>query len=284
MAPFVPLSAFEQFVDGLDHPECVTWGPDGFVYAGGEAGQIYRVSLDGQYEQVGSTGGFILGLCLDGDGNVYACDSAKGAIMRVSPSGKVDTYFAGVDGRGLVSPNYPVFDRQGNLYFSESGDLHKENGRIWVVRPSGRGEVFRSDVVSFPNGVALDGSEDFLYVVVSTLPGVVRVPVRGGPVETVVTFERKLPDGIAFDSSGALYVACYTPDEIWRVAPSGEVALFAEDWERVVLAAPTNIAFCGPGLEMLVVASLGRWHLSKVNAEVAGQPYNYPRVAGPQRL
>ena len=26
-------------------------------YAGGEAGQIYRVSLDGKYEQIGTTGG-----------------------------------------------------------------------------------------------------------------------------------------------------------------------------------------------------------------------------------
>ena len=32
------------FCDGLDHPECVAVHPDGTVWAGGEAGQIYRIS------------------------------------------------------------------------------------------------------------------------------------------------------------------------------------------------------------------------------------------------
>lgn len=278
MGPLWPLSQFEQFAEGLDHPEGVTWGPDGFVYAGGEAGQVYRVSLDGDVHQVGSTGGFILGVCADADSNIYACDSARGAIMRVTPGGEVSTYFGGLGGRALGGPNYPVFDRAGNLYFTESGDFHKDNGRLWVVRPGGEGEVLRDDVAAFPNGLALDRHEEFLYVVVSTLPGIVRAPVRGGPAETVAVFERKVPDGIALDAEGALYVACYSPDEIWRINPGGDVELLAEDWERTVLAAPTNVAFCGPELDILVVASLGRWHLTKTRVSVPGQPYNYPRI------
>jgi hypothetical protein len=35
----VELEAFTTLVTGRDHPEGV-WGPDGRVYAGGEAGQI----------------------------------------------------------------------------------------------------------------------------------------------------------------------------------------------------------------------------------------------------
>jgi gluconolactonase len=282
MGPLLPLSQFELLADGLDHPECVTWGPDGFVYAGGEAGQIYRVSLDGEVHQVGSTGGFILGVCLDGDGNIYACDSATAAIMRVTPDGKVSTYFAGLDGRRLASPNYPVFDRSGNLYFSESGDYHRDTGRLWVVRPDGSGEVLREDVNAFPNGVALDGEETSLYVVLSALPGIVRVPVRGGRVEggrveVVAELPKRVPDGIALDSEGAIYVACYAPDEILRITVDGRLEVVADDWERVVLAAPTNVAFCGPHLDVLVVASLGRWHLTKTTVSVPGQPLNYPR-------
>ena len=40
MGSLLPLSQFELLADGLDHPECVTWGPDGFVYAGGKAGAL----------------------------------------------------------------------------------------------------------------------------------------------------------------------------------------------------------------------------------------------------
>jgi hypothetical protein len=36
---------------GVDHCECVAYGPDGFVYAGGSGGQIYRVpSVKSLYE------------------------------------------------------------------------------------------------------------------------------------------------------------------------------------------------------------------------------------------
>ena len=41
------LSQFTTLVDGLDHPEGVAWGTDGNWYAGGEAGQIYRITSDG---------------------------------------------------------------------------------------------------------------------------------------------------------------------------------------------------------------------------------------------
>ena len=36
------------FADGLDHPECIAAHPDGSFFAGGEAGQIYRISRDGK--------------------------------------------------------------------------------------------------------------------------------------------------------------------------------------------------------------------------------------------
>ena len=48
------------FADGLDHAECVAVHPDGSVWAGGEAGQIYRVSEDVKaITVVANTGGFI---------------------------------------------------------------------------------------------------------------------------------------------------------------------------------------------------------------------------------
>ena len=49
-------------VDGLDHPEGIAWGLDGYAYAGGEAGQLYRIDVERgearQFAQV--AGGFIL--------------------------------------------------------------------------------------------------------------------------------------------------------------------------------------------------------------------------------
>lgn len=278
------LSEFEPFVDGLDHPECVTCDSAGVVYAGGEAGQIYRVSLNGSYEQVGSTEGFVLGICLDGAGDVYACDSARRAVIRVRSSDGASSVYSDGDGfRQMVNPNYPVFDAAGNLYVSDSGTYNRNDGCLWVIPPGGgAAQLLSSDVTAFPNGLALDPDGAHLHVVVSQLPGVVRIPVAGGraagPVEEVVRLpERHVPDGIAFDAHGALYISCYTPDVIFRFSANGLEKL-AEDWERAILAAPTNIAFCGPDRRTLVVASLGRWHLTKAKMPVAGAPYNYPTL------
>lgn len=275
------LTDFTMFVEGLDHPECVSWGPDEFLYAGGEAGQIYRLTAGGDdLTEVGSTNGFVLGICLDGDANVYACDPANGAVMRVSPTGEVSTYSRGTSDRSFINPNYPVFDRAGNLYVSDSGGFHEENGRIFVVRRDGATQLIDDTMVQFPNGLALNSAEDYLYVALSTLPGVARLPVKDcevtGESETVVELPRSVPDGLAFDVEGNLYVSCYSPDVIYRLDPAGKLETLAEDWERATLASPTNVSFGGPDRTTLFVASLGRWHLSKAEMQVAGQPYNYP--------
>lgn len=58
---FYPVSGVRDFVTGLNHPECVAVGRDGTLYAGGKAGQIYRISQNGQkVESIASTSGFCL--------------------------------------------------------------------------------------------------------------------------------------------------------------------------------------------------------------------------------
>ena len=274
---------FAPFVEGLDHPEGVACGPNGEVYAGGEAGQIYRVDLAGSFEQVASTGGFVLGLCLDADRNVYACDSAHRAVMRIAPDGASKPYATGAAGRAMVVPNYPVFDDAGNLYVSDSGTRHGNDGCLFRIRPGGMTEVVSEELAAFPNGLALHPDGRRLYVVLSEMPGIVRVELRVdgvvGRPQPVVELPRHVPDGLAFDAEGNLYVSCYTPDVIYRLSTTGELAKVAEDWESHTFATPTNIAFCGPDRATLVVASLSRWHLTKGRMPVAGAPLRYPRLA-----
>jgi gluconolactonase len=279
----VGTGSFTPFVDGLDHPEGVAWGPDGHLYAGGEAGQIYRVSLGGEVAEIAGTGGFILGLCLDEDANVYACDMGKRDVKRISPEGDVSVYSAGTADRPMVNPNWPVFGADGTLYVSDSGAWGDDDGCLFAIDPAGRTTVLRDDVRAFPNGMALAADGAWLHVVETRAQRVVRVPVGGdrdGPAEVVVQLpERVVPDGLAFDREGGLLIACYSPDVIYRHPPGGgALTVVAEDWERLILAAPTNVAFCGPGLDTLVAASLGRWHLSRAPAEVPGAALNYPKV------
>jgi gluconolactonase len=276
------LEQFTSFVEGLDHPEGVACGPDGLVYAGGEAGQIYRVTLDGKSEQIGTTGGFVLGLCLDGYGNVYACDIGKHAVFRITPRGEVSVYSNGSAQRKMVTPNYPVFDRNGNLYVTDSGHWKQNDGCIFRVRPGGATEVVTTAVGAFPNGMTLGPDGASLYVVLSLLPGVVRCPIKPdgsvGDPQPVVTIPNTVPDGVAFDAAGNLIISCYTPDAIYCLTASGELQLLAEDWQSVTLSSPTNIAFCGDDRRTLVVASLARWHLCKATMPAPGHPLCYPKL------
>ena len=276
--PMVDLASFRILADGLDHPEGVACGPDGSVWAGGEAGQVYLVAEDGRVSEIASTGGFLLGLCHDADGTVYACDNARKAIMRITSNGAVDVYCVGGRDRPLRTPNYPVFDADGVLYVSDSGDWDADNGCVWAVDPGGDARILSAALTAFPNGLAIDPASEYLYVVLSQAPGVARLPLRGGLPEMVVPLPKLVPDGIAFDRDGTLYIACYAPDAILTLAPDGALRLFASDWRRVTLASPTNLAFCGRERTTLVVGSLCRWHLASLEVAVPGASLNYPRI------
>ena len=83
-----------------------------------------------------------------------------------------------------------------------------------------------------------------------------------GLLKTLVHLPETVPDGLAFDTEGNLYISCYRPDRIYRLTPSGQLDVLAEDYEGTAIAAPTNIAFCGQNRDLFLSANLGRWHIT----------------------
>jgi len=73
-----------------------------------------------------------------------------------------------------------------------------------------------------------------------------------------------------------MFVGCYRPDLIWRIAPGGEPERWAEDPDGVILNQPANPVFIGEALDRLLVTSLGGWSLVATDAGVAGLPLRYP--------
>ena len=274
------MIALEQasiFFDGttgeprLSHPECVAFDDDGAAWCGGDRGELYRIAPDGSaIEQIASTGGFTLGVALDGAGALYSCDLALRAVFKLDlASGELSRFAAGI----RIS-NFPVVDlRRSCLYVSDSYDAAKPGPGIWRIDlESGASELWYSRPLAFANGMALAPGGEALYVVETWAQRVVRVPIgagdRPGAPEPVVERIHRVPDGIAVDAGGLLYVACYEPSRVYRADPdSGELELLLDDPTAHVLCHPTNCAFRGTELFM---ANLGRWHLTSVDVGVEG--------------
>jgi gluconolactonase len=272
----IPVNQFETYADGLDHAEDLAFDNEGILWAGGEIGQVYRIPEKGRVEEVTNVGGFCLGLTFSAADELYICNAKLACVIKVKKNGKSSLFADSAEAHKLKLPNYGVFDSSGNLFVSDSGEWSKSSGCIVRFDSRGRGQVFLDGPQPFPNGLALSADERFLFIAQSHTDDVLQVEIRedgsAGDRELYATGLARVPDGLAFDVEGNLYVSCYASDNIFRVSPEREVALLAYDRDGTTLARPTNIAFGGPQNDELYVANLGRWHINRAKLGVKGQP------------
>ncbi|CAN5483665.1 SMP-30/gluconolactonase/LRE family protein [soil metagenome] len=264
------MRSLSTFAEGLDHPEGLAFDADGNLWCGGESGQVYRISPDGTIiEIVAQVGGFCLGLAFSPGGDLFICNHKLSAIIRLNPQTLKHRIWARkAGGLPIRVPNSLVFDRQGNLYVSDSGDWGKATGAIYRFDSHGRGVVWQRGL-HYANGLALDAEETSLYVVQSTKDNVLSLPIlpdgSAGRPKIHAANLTYVPDGLTFDASGNLYVCCYGNSRIYRVTPAGERQIVAEDTQGVRLNRPTNLAFQRPRFNRLMVANLGGCHITAIN-------------------
>jgi gluconolactonase len=169
-----------------------------------------------------------------------ACDVTTGDI-RPYLERRSSERFKGV--------NDLVFDRGGNLYFTDQGQtgLQDPSGRLYRLHRDGRLDLLLAHVPS-PNGVALSPDERVLYLAVTRANQVWRVPLMDdGSVSKVSAFFTSHgpsgPDGLAVDESGRVIVANPGLGLAWVLNRRAEPEVVLRSCAGSSL---TNVAFGGP--------------------------------------
>jgi len=235
----------------------------------------------------------LLGMALDAQGRIYAADM-NGRIVRVDPRTGAQQVYATIptstDTSFTDMPGFPVFGRDGNLYF---GDWSAPV--IWRVSPGGgQAQPWFADprlagtYGANVAGVTLDPSGEELYIAAGTQEGqiaIYRLPLAHPDAAHLQEFHRYTdfvmtpcsadPDlaligcavmpvfgggGIAFGASGRLYVALFAKEQLSILDSDGTEALRfpspEENAEREIpIEGPFGLAFDGRG--SLLVANTG---------------------------
>ena len=79
--------------------------------------------------------------------------------------------------------------------------------------------MWSRDLSEFPNGTAMDAAGEYLYLAMSTDPGIARIKINAdgsaGAAEILVYLPKTVPNGLAFDTEATIYCSCYSPDRIY---------------------------------------------------------------------
>ena len=206
-------------------------------------GNLYVTNLTGgemlKIDPAGTVTPWARATCPNGqvvlpNGEHLVCDSQLQAVSRFSDSGKLVRHeFRGqCAGLPVQTPNDLVVDSAGGVYFTDSV---RHAGRVFYVAPNGKQRVVAAEL-DYPNGLVLSADETRLFVAESYQnqvraidlrePGVAQSPAMvfallprhesGLPVDN-------LPDGLALDKQGRLWIAHYGMQAIQVLSPVGEV-------------------------------------------------------------
>lgn len=296
------LQAVEIFGKGVMQAEGVVIDKEGNVYGGGRNGVIYKVNPAGVVSELTTlpSGSIPNGITMDRQGNFVYCDLGKKAVMQVTQKGQVTMIADRVGTLALTLPNFASYDAEGNLYVSNSStrDINtalvelttpEPNGALVRIRPDGKGEIVATGLY-LANGTAIDPLEEAVYVLESTRYDCLRIAIKKdgtfGKPEVYAKDFPAIPDGMAFDVDGNLYITLPArvkdgnlapANQVIKVDPHGQWSLLIDDPAGEKLAFPTNCAFGGPGLQDLYIANLEGDHFNRVRTSVRGHPLYHQR-------
>jgi len=238
-------------------------------------GRIFRIDAAASWTLIAEYGGEPNGMKFLNERELLIADYRNGLMVCDIASGAVRPFLERRNTERFKGINDLVFDRAGNLYFTDQGQtgLHDPTGRLYRLRPNGQLELLLGNIPS-PNGVALSADERVLYLAVTRGNAVWRVPLLndGGVSKVGVFFTSNGPsgpDGLAVDTKGRLVVANPGLGCAWILDHRAQ--------PEVVVRSPlgaslTNVAFGGPYRQTLYCTESVSGSILKIDLDVPGLP------------
>jgi sugar lactone lactonase YvrE len=166
------------------------------------------------------------------------------------PEANVASPVVGLDAEAGEFPEGIAVDQSNNLYFGIA-----PTGEIRKVTPAGEVSTFAqlpSPGDGFMLGMFLGESGDLYVCLASFDPetqGVYRVS-QDGAVELAAALDPAgLPNDVAVDSAGNLYVSNTTGGQVWKIDPEGSVSVWIED-PLLLGVLPSDLPFGANGIAL----------------------------------
>jgi sugar lactone lactonase YvrE len=253
------------------------------------------------------------GLAMTRDGAFLIANNGLRLLERMERAGNARVICDSVGGCRLGLVNFVLRDSRNHLWLTVSTDREDwfegfNDSALtdgYIVKVDEKGPRIVADGFRFTNECRFDASETYLYVVETFGRCIKRLPVRpdGGLGEAELygpTDLEGIPDGIAFDSFGNLWVALFACDRLVAITPTGDVKTilevghqnhFAEfrtalDEHRVthelivacadpIAPIMSSIAFGGDDLRTVFIGTLAGKHIPFFRSPVPGLPMSH---------
>lgn len=267
--------SFEVVAEGLQFPEGPVALPDGSVIVVEIRRQTLTRCWKGRTEIIAHLGGGPNGAAIGPDGAVYVCnnggfdwvawadrrvalpapDYTSGRIERVDlATGRFERVYDSVGAHKLAGPNDLVFDRGGNMWFTDIGksfERYRMHSGLYHARPDGTSIREVVYPATSYNGVGLSPDETVVYAADTTTASLFALDLAevkpGAPPRDGATVRRvgggappQRFDSLAVEADGRVNVATIGTGGISSISLDGTIE-FVPFPDHAV----TNICFAG---------------------------------------